>query len=226
MVDAYYFCIGGSVGEFASIAPSGRLSLRRHRRSRRHRAPPEPIQRASAHTGENLRQFFARHTNDDLRCDPRRWLYRFRRTRCRCNGSPFPSESKAKWARSTSSAQAPAIPNLLTVKAARLLDRATIVLHDSLVSREVLALIPATAEIIDVGKRAGQKLLTQDEINALLVSYAAQPRSRDSPEGWRSAALRPRRRRNRSPARSSTSHLRSYLASPLRWAQLQRREFR
>jgi len=46
------------------------------------------------------------------------------------------------------------------------------VLHDSLVSREVLAQITPTAEIIDVGKRAGQKLLTQDEINSLLVSYA------------------------------------------------------
>jgi uroporphyrin-III C-methyltransferase len=66
----------------------------------------------------------------------------------------------------------PGDPELLTVKAARLLERATVVLHDSLVSREVLALIPASAQIVDVGKRAGQKLLTQDEINALLVSYA------------------------------------------------------
>jgi len=67
----------------------------------------------------------------------------------------------------------PGDPELLTVKAARLLEQATIVLHDSLVSREVLQIIPRSAEIIDVGKRCGQKLLTQDEINALLVSYAA-----------------------------------------------------
>jgi uroporphyrin-III C-methyltransferase len=67
----------------------------------------------------------------------------------------------------------PGNPELLTVKAARLLERATVVLHDSLVSREVLQVIPRAAEIIDVGKRCGQKLLTQDEINALLVSYAA-----------------------------------------------------
>jgi len=66
----------------------------------------------------------------------------------------------------------PGDPELLTVKAARLLEHATVVLHDSLVSREVLGLIPAKAEIVDVGKRAGQKLLTQDEINSLLVSYA------------------------------------------------------
>ena len=66
----------------------------------------------------------------------------------------------------------PGDPDLLTVKAARLLQRATIVLHDSLVSREVLQLIPREAEIIDAGKRCGQKLLTQDEINQLLISYA------------------------------------------------------
>ena len=66
----------------------------------------------------------------------------------------------------------PGDPALLTVKAARLLEQATVVLHDSLVSREVLAQIPASAEIVDVGKRAGQKLLTQEEINALLVSFA------------------------------------------------------
>jgi uroporphyrin-III C-methyltransferase len=66
----------------------------------------------------------------------------------------------------------PGDPELLTVKAARLLARAGIVLHDSLVSREVLHLIGPGAEVIDVGKRCGQKLLTQDEINSLLVSAA------------------------------------------------------
>ena len=68
----------------------------------------------------------------------------------------------------------PGDPDLLTVKALRLLQNASVVLHDSLVSREVLALIPHEVELIDVGKRAGQKLLTQDEINALLVSYAGR----------------------------------------------------
>ena len=65
----------------------------------------------------------------------------------------------------------PGDPELLTLKAARLLGAANVVLHDALVSREVLAMISPAAEIINVGKRAGQKLLTQDEINALLVSY-------------------------------------------------------
>jgi uroporphyrin-III C-methyltransferase/precorrin-2 dehydrogenase/sirohydrochlorin ferrochelatase len=66
----------------------------------------------------------------------------------------------------------PGDPELLTVKAARLLAAADVVFHDSLVSAEILALISPRAEIVDVGKRAGRKLLTQDEINSLLVSYA------------------------------------------------------
>jgi uroporphyrin-III C-methyltransferase len=67
----------------------------------------------------------------------------------------------------------PGDPELLTVKAARLLARAGIVFHDSLVSREILQLIARDAEVIDVGKRCGHKLLTQEEINSLLVSAAA-----------------------------------------------------
>lgn len=67
----------------------------------------------------------------------------------------------------------PGDSELLTVKAVRLLARAGIVFHDSLVSRDVLALIAPSAEVIDVGKRCGHKLLTQEEINSLLVSTAA-----------------------------------------------------
>jgi len=66
----------------------------------------------------------------------------------------------------------PGDPELLTLKAAKILGRADVVLHDALVSREVLALAAAEAELIDVGKRCGRKLLTQEEINALMVSYA------------------------------------------------------
>ncbi len=67
----------------------------------------------------------------------------------------------------------PGDPELLTVKAARVLSEAGIVLHDSLVSPEVLRRVSVSAKVIDVGKRCGKKLLTQDEINALLVSYSA-----------------------------------------------------
>jgi uroporphyrin-III C-methyltransferase / precorrin-2 dehydrogenase / sirohydrochlorin ferrochelatase len=66
----------------------------------------------------------------------------------------------------------PGDPDLLTQKAARLLQSASIVLHDSLVSAEILALIRPTAQRIDVGKRAGHRLLTQSEINSLLIDAA------------------------------------------------------
>ena len=68
----------------------------------------------------------------------------------------------------------PGDPELLTLKAAKVLASADVVLHDALVSREVLARVSPKAQVIDVGKRAGKKLLTQDEINGLLVSYASK----------------------------------------------------
>jgi uroporphyrin-III C-methyltransferase len=67
----------------------------------------------------------------------------------------------------------PGDPDLLTIKALRLLQSANIVLHDSLVSAEVLALISPLAERIDVGKRRGFRLLSQNDINSLLVASAA-----------------------------------------------------
>jgi len=66
----------------------------------------------------------------------------------------------------------PGDPDLLTVKASRLLLSANIVLHDSLVSAEILALISPQAQLIDVGKRRGFRLLSQDDINSLLVASA------------------------------------------------------
>jgi uroporphyrin-III C-methyltransferase len=66
----------------------------------------------------------------------------------------------------------PGDPDLLTLKAARLLAHAGVIFYDALVSKEVLAMVARDAELIDVGKRAGKKLLTQEEINGLLVSYA------------------------------------------------------
>jgi uroporphyrin-III C-methyltransferase len=71
----------------------------------------------------------------------------------------------------------PGDPELLTLKAARILMDADVVLYDALVSKEVLALVSRDALLIDVGKRAGKKLLTQEEINSLLVNYAAKNRT-------------------------------------------------
>lgn len=67
----------------------------------------------------------------------------------------------------------PGDPDLLTVKALRLLRTADVVLYDDLVSPEILELISPTADLRNVGKRCGAKTIRQEEINFLMVSFAA-----------------------------------------------------
>jgi uroporphyrin-III C-methyltransferase len=67
----------------------------------------------------------------------------------------------------------PGDPELLTVKALRLLRAADVVLHDDLVSAEILQLAPASAQLQNVGKRCGMKTMRQEEINFLMVTLAA-----------------------------------------------------
>lgn len=69
----------------------------------------------------------------------------------------------------------PGDPDLLTRKAERLLAQADIVLHDALISAEVLA-IAAQAELISVGKRSGRHSMSQDQINALILIAAREKR--------------------------------------------------
>ncbi len=68
----------------------------------------------------------------------------------------------------------PGDPDLLTVKARRVLDRADVLLHDSLTRDAVIESVPATTEVIDVGKKPGPdgKRTTQAEINHLMVDRA------------------------------------------------------
>ncbi|MGB6545273.1 MAG: uroporphyrinogen-III C-methyltransferase [Candidatus Acidiferrales bacterium] len=68
----------------------------------------------------------------------------------------------------------PGDPELLTLKAARLLRVADAILHDDLVSLEVLALAPAGARVQNVGKRCGKESISQSEIERRLVDYARQ----------------------------------------------------
>lgn len=70
----------------------------------------------------------------------------------------------------------PGSPDLLTLRAARLLKCAQIILHDDLVSPEVLQLAPATAEILNVGKRCGRRETSQQKIHALMIWHAQSGR--------------------------------------------------
>ncbi|MCW5605010.1 MAG: uroporphyrinogen-III C-methyltransferase, partial [Burkholderiales bacterium] len=67
----------------------------------------------------------------------------------------------------------PGAPDLLTVRAARLLERADVVFHDALVHPETLALA-ARAEKIAVGKRCGQHSTAQRFINKRLIDAAGR----------------------------------------------------
>ncbi|MBU3030018.1 uroporphyrinogen-III C-methyltransferase [Paracoccus marinaquae] len=66
----------------------------------------------------------------------------------------------------------PGDPELLTLKAARRLAEAEVVLFDDLASGPVLQQVGPGAELIAVGKRAGRPSAKQEHVNALLVSHA------------------------------------------------------
>jgi uroporphyrin-III C-methyltransferase len=70
----------------------------------------------------------------------------------------------------------PGDPDLLTLRAARLLAEAECVVVDHLVSAEVLALVNPGARVIDAGKESGHHAMAQEDINALLVRLAREGR--------------------------------------------------
>jgi uroporphyrin-III C-methyltransferase len=68
----------------------------------------------------------------------------------------------------------PGDPELLTLKALKVLQRAEVVVHDGLVSDEILALAPGSARRISVAKRKSRHSYSQGEINRMLVAFALE----------------------------------------------------
>nr|HEV7953486.1 uroporphyrinogen-III C-methyltransferase [Candidatus Acidoferrales bacterium] len=66
----------------------------------------------------------------------------------------------------------PGDPELLTLRAARVLASADFVLHDALVSVEVLAMVGENAVLEDVGKRCGERAMRQEQIHARMIELA------------------------------------------------------
>ncbi|MEI6897666.1 MAG: uroporphyrinogen-III C-methyltransferase [Psychromonas sp.] len=68
----------------------------------------------------------------------------------------------------------PGSPDLLTIKALRIIEQADVIVYDNLVSQEIRALFPTQTEKLYAGKMKGLHTLTQPEINQLLIEKAMQ----------------------------------------------------
>jgi uroporphyrin-III C-methyltransferase len=68
----------------------------------------------------------------------------------------------------------PGDPDLLTIKALKVLQAADVVVHDGLVSDEILDLAPGRARRISVAKRKSHHSYAQGEINRMLVAFALE----------------------------------------------------
>src|SRR5688572_9050134 len=66
----------------------------------------------------------------------------------------------------------PGDPDLITMKAVKVLRQADVILYDALASKELLAYAKAGCKLISVGKRRGRASASQDEINELIVKNA------------------------------------------------------
>ncbi|MGO8759919.1 MAG: siroheme synthase CysG [Terracidiphilus sp.] len=127
--------------------------------------------------GELRREVLATHP----RGEQRRLLLHELAQREICDSGLCGTKQLARTGREAAKAQAghvylvgagPGDPELLTVKALRLIESADTILHDDLVPQAILDLAAPAAEVTNVGKRCGAKNVTQEEINARMVDRA------------------------------------------------------
>ena len=130
--------------------------------------------------GELRREVLATHP----RSEERRLLLHDLATRQICESSLCATRNLARKGREAAVAghvylvgAGPGDPDLLTVKAVRLIESAQVILHDDLVEPAILDLAQPYAVVVNVGKRCGTKSITQEEINALMVEHALASRS-------------------------------------------------
>lgn len=143
---------------------------------------PDDLGQWLARLGELRREVLAVHP----RGEERRLLLHALAQRQICDSALCSAKQLARTGREASRAQSgsvylvgagPGDPELLTVKALRLIKTADVVLHDDLVPEPILSLAAPGAEIIHVGKRCGAKSITQEEIDALMIAHARDGRS-------------------------------------------------
>ncbi len=143
---------------------------------------PEDLGEWLARLGTLRREVLATHN----RGEERRLLLHELAHRQICDSALCSTKQLARTGREAARAQAghvylvgagPGDPELLTVKALRLIESADTILHDDLVPQEVLELAAPEAERVNVGKRCGNKSITQEEINALMIEQVRAGRS-------------------------------------------------
>ncbi len=140
---------------------------------------PEDLGRWLEDLGHQRREILATHPRGDTRTQ---LLHQLAERPIHASASHRTGQS-AHTARSENSGRValvgagPGDPDLLTVKALRLIQSADVLLHDDLVPSAILKLAGAHAAVVNVGKRCGDKTMTQAEINRLLVEHAGNDRS-------------------------------------------------
>src|SRR6202167_42391 len=143
---------------------------------------PEDLGPWLAKLGELRREVLATHP----RGEERRLLLHELAQRQICDSAMCETKELARTGREAARAVAgsvylvgagPGDPELLTLKAVRLIESADVILHDDLVPQAILDLAKSGVEAVNVGKRCGAKTITQEEINALMIEHAQAQRS-------------------------------------------------